>query len=59
MAIDSENKRASAANLFLFNVPPVPNTDIDAADRAHLDIYSGMTTIPVTYFMIYIWKRTA
>lgn len=44
MAIDTQNKRASAANLFLFIVPPAPDGTVDASDRSHLDLYAGITT---------------
>lgn len=44
MAIDSEDKRCSAANLFIHNLLPVPDSSIDAADRSHVDVYRGIVT---------------
>ena len=44
MAMDSEDKRCSAANIMILNLLPVPDDSVSAADRAHIDIYSGIAT---------------
>lgn len=46
MAIDTENKRASAANHFLFQILPAPDAlPGSKQDRAHLFVYCGVDTI--------------
>jgi hypothetical protein len=43
MAIDTENKRRSAAGFFLFNINPVPDGTISSYDREHVaGVYSGI-----------------
>lgn len=43
MAIDTENKRRSAAGCFLFNLNPVADGSIDVYDREHASgFYSGI-----------------
>lgn len=59
MAIDSEDKRASAANHLLFQLLPVPNSDIEASDRSYFDVYCGIVTSTVSDFLLYVWKRIA
>jgi len=48
MAIDSEDKRCSATNMMIYNLLPVPDSTISAADRAHVDVYCGITTATPT-----------
>jgi hypothetical protein len=43
MAVDTENRRRSAGQHLCLTIHPVPNSSIDAADRANATwIYSGL-----------------
>lgn len=44
MAIDTEDKRRSASDFYLFVISPVPDGSVGAADREQATgIYSGIT----------------
>lgn len=58
MAIDTEDKRASAPNHFLFNILPVPDGSVNASDRSQFSIYCGIITSSAVGFLVFVWKRT-